>query len=167
MKTKNVILGLIGIGAISGLYFWNKNKNKLNVSSIKSTSVFSNEDIEKYAKQFSDEFVVALDKQINYLTLEPIESFSNTSDSKRGEEYIKNKKLEQINSLKKIKNNYGDIYLTFKQSIPKFKNIDDLTYAKNLFIKTIDKKAFATNEEQIWMANNKNLGENFGFELKK
>jgi hypothetical protein len=26
MKNKNILYGLLGVGAIAGLYFWNKNK---------------------------------------------------------------------------------------------------------------------------------------------
>ena len=52
----------------------------------------------------------------------------------------------------------------FKKSIPKFKNVSDLMIAKNIFIKSLDKKAVPTKEEQIWMANNQDLGEDFGFE---
>lgn len=29
MKNKKLLYGLLGIGAIAGFYFWNKNKNKM------------------------------------------------------------------------------------------------------------------------------------------
>lgn len=45
MKNKNILYGLLGVGAIAGLYFWNKNKkvnntisNKVVVDDSKNTS---------------------------------------------------------------------------------------------------------------------------------
>lgn len=179
MKNTNLLIGA-GV-VVAGYLFWKKSQSnsvtksdvvtpKPSVSPTEATSGFSNEDIEKYAKQFSDEFVLGLDKVINDLTLQPIQPYVKTNDSKLDAlgisltEYRKQENLNRINGLKKLKNNYGDIYLTFKKSIPKFKNVTDLTYAKNLFIKGLNSNSVATKEEQIWMANNRNLGDNFGID---
>ena len=172
MNNKNLLIGA-GVLAIGGLYFWNKNKNKSQQSNVsnKVDSAFSNEDIEKYAKQFSDEYVLALDKIIKDLTLNANIKVPTTLDTRLDAlnssivEYRKQEKLRQIDAYKKLKNNYGNIYLMFKTSIPKFKSVTDLMMAKNLFIKSNDKSAVPTKEEQIWMANNQNLGETFGFEI--
>lgn len=171
MNNKNLLIGA-GALAILGLYFWNKNKNKsqqsINTNAVNST--FSNEDVEKYAKQFSDEYILALDKIVKDLTAEANTKIPTTLDTRLDAlnsslvEYRKEQTLRQIDAYKKLKNNYGNIYLMFKTSIPKFKSVTDLMMAKNLFIKAQDKKAVATKEEQIWMANNQNLGESFGFE---
>ena len=173
MNNRNLLIGAGGL-AILSLYFWNKNKNKSKQSNISNevNSAFSNEDIEKYAKQFSDEYVLALDKIINDLTLDSNMKIATTLDTRLDTlnsslfDYRKEEKIRQIVAYKKLKNNYGNIYLMFKKSIPKFKSVTDLMIAKNLFIKGQDKNAVPTKEEQIWMANNQNLGENFGFEIQ-
>ena len=119
--------------------------------------VFNTEVTDKLAKQYADEMVTELDKEINYLTLNP----------------VNNGLPSNLEGMKKLKNNYGNIYLMFKKSIPNFKNTDDLNTAKNLFIKTFvygdsgirDGRATMSKDEQIWIANNQNLGEYFGFDL--
>lgn len=164
MDNKKILLGLIGVGALAGLYFWNKNrKNGTNVVADMITDtppttnpVFSTEVTDKLAKQYADEMVTELDKEINYLTLNP----------------VNNGLPSQLEAMKKLKNNYGNIYLMFKKSIPNFKNTEDLNTAKNLLIKIfvygdkgiIDGRATISKDEQIWMANNQNLGETFGFD---
>lgn len=179
---------LIGAGVvIAGYLLWKKiqkdtlKKREENLSQLsqqdtkttsESKSVLSDEAIEKYAQKSADEFVSAVDRKINKLTLQPVEKFEKTSDSKLDSlnqtliQFRQEQNALQIQDLKMLKNNYGNIYLMFKKSIPKFKSVVDFTYAKNLLIKQIDESSLPTKEEQIWMANNQNLGENFGFDTE-
>lgn len=159
MKNKKILFGLIGVGALAGLYFWNKNKksgtNVVADATSTTNPVFSTEVTDKLAKQYADEYVTELDKEINYLTLNPTNSFFSLEDSKR-----------RISGFQKQKNNYGDIYLMFKKSIPNFKNTDDLNTAKNVLIKgLISRSTPLSKDEQIWIANNKNLGDAYGFDI--
>lgn len=159
MENKKILFGLIGVGALAGLYFWNKNKksgtNVVADATSTTNPVFSTEVTDKLAKQYADEYVTELDKEINYLTLNPTNSFFSLKDSKR-----------RISGFQKQKNNYGDIYLMFKKSIPNFKNTDDLNTAKNVLIKgLISRSTPLSKDEQIWIANNKNLGDAYGFDI--
>jgi hypothetical protein len=187
MKNKKILFGLIGIGALAGLYFWNKNrKTGANIVADATSTNLSAEATDKLAKQYADEMVTELDKEISYITLNPVKNIDQRitllNDEKTSvlanalsqyrTEQTQSMNESNINNFKKLKNNYGNIYLMFKKAIPNFKNQDDLNTAKNLFIKLIvygdkavrDGRATITKDEQIWMANNPNLGESFGFD---
>lgn len=177
MKNTNILIGA-GV-VIVGYLLWKKrqeNSTQLSQQDTKTTSesksVLSDVAIEKYAQKSADEFISAVDKKINNLTLQPVEKVEKTSDSKLDQLnqnlflFRQEQNALKIEDLKRLKNNYGNIYLMFKKAIPKFKNIVDFTYAKNLLIKQIDESSLPTKEEQIWMANNQNLGENFGFDTE-
>jgi gas vesicle protein len=187
MKNKNILYGLLGVGALAGLYFWNKkgNNNTSNEVLIDDSkkSAFSNEEIEKLSKEFADEFVSEAKKEITRIELTPIEpkveiqnntnrlSILENSLVKYKEGILKNQSKER---LQRISNNYGNLYKSFKKSIPNFDNLSDLTTAKNILLKfTIigDNKAVLTKEEQIFLANaesNKNImkfGDTVGFDM--
>lgn len=186
---KNILYGLLGVGALGGFYFWNKNKKSNNNTSNEvliddsKKSAFSNEEIEKLSKEFADEFVSEAKKEITRIELTPIEPkveiqnntnrLSILSDSlvKYKDGILKNQSKER---LQRISNNYGILYKSFKKSIPNFDNLSDLTMAKNILLKFIilgDNKAVLTKEEQIFLANaesNKNImkfGGTVGFDM--
>lgn len=190
MKNKKILFGLIGVGALAGLYFWNKNR-KTGANIVADTTSTTNTNLsaeatDKLAKQYADELVTELDKEISYITLNPIKNIDQTitlpNDEKTSvlanalsqyrTEQTQSINESNLNDFKKLKNNYGNIYLMFKKAIPNFKNQDDLNTAKNLFIKlnvygdkgVRDGRVSITKDEQIWMANNPNLGESFGFD---
>jgi len=190
MKNKKILFGLIGIGALAGLYFWNKNrKTGANIVADATSTTNTNlsaEATDKLAKQYADELVTELDKEISYITLNPVKNIAETTLPTNNDKMsvLENSLIQyrtglsqsmnesNLNNFKKLKNNYGNIYLMFKKAIPNFKNTDDLNTAKNLFIKLNvygDKgirngRVSITKDEQIWMANNPNLGESFGFD---
>jgi hypothetical protein len=185
MENKNILIGA-GV-VIAGYLLWKKSqkdtlkKREENLSQLsqqdtkttsESKSVFSDVAIEKYAQKSADEFVSAVDRKINKLTLQPVEKVETTNDSKLDQlnqtliQFRQEQNALKIQGLKKLKNNYGNIYLMFKKAIPKFKSVVDFTYAKNLLIKQLDESSLPTKEEQIWMANNQNLGESFGFDTE-
>jgi hypothetical protein len=136
----------------------------------------------------ADELVTELDKEISYITLNPVKNVADTTlpTNNNRENILENALIqyktgqtqssydELLNNLKLLKNSYGNIYLMFKKAIPNFKNTDDLNTAKNLFLKLAvygdkgvrDGRVSITKDEQIWMANNQNLGESFGFDTK-
>jgi hypothetical protein len=189
MKNKNILYGLLGVGAIAGLYFWNKNKKVNNTISNEvvvddsKKSPFTNEEIEKLSKEFADEFVSEAKKEITRIDLTPIEPKvepQNNSDrlsilSGNLVKYRDNiAKTQTKQNLQFISNNYGNLYKSFKKSIPNFDNLSDLIMAKNILLKlTIlgDNKAVLTKEEQIFLANaesNKNImkfPDTFGFDM--
>lgn len=189
MENKKILYGLLGVGALAGLYFWKKNKKGNNTTSNEvliddsKKSAFSNEEIEKLSKEFADEFVSEAKKEITRIELTPIEPkveiqnntnrLSILSDSlvKYKDGILKNQSKER---LQRISNNYGILYKSFKKSIPNFDNLSDLTMAKNILLKSIilgDNKAVLTKEEQIFLANaesNKNImkfGDTVGFDM--
>jgi len=192
MDNKKILFGLIGIGALAGLYFWNKNRksgtNLVTDATSTTNTNLSAEATDKLARQYADEMVTELDKQISYITLNPIKNIEQTTlstNSNNKERVLENaiieyktsnysqlRNQELLNNLKKLKNNYGNIYLMFKKAIPNFKNLDDLNTAKNLFLKLSvygdegvrTGRISVTKDEQIWMVNNQNLGESFGFD---
>lgn len=190
MEKKKILFGLIGVGALAGLYFWNKNKKSATNVVADATSTtntnLSAEATDKLAKQYADELVNELDKEISYITLNPVKNVADTNLpinndkmsilantlSQYRTEQTQSMNESNLNNFKKLKNNYGNIYLMFKKAIPNFKNQDDLNTAKNLFIKlnvygdkgVRDGRVSITKDEQIWMANNPNLGESFGFD---
>jgi hypothetical protein len=189
MENKKILFGLIGVGALAGLYFWNKNKKTgKNVVADATSTNLSAESTDKLAKKYADEMVTELDKEISYITLNPVKKIDQTITLSNDDRtsVLENSLIqyrtglsqssydELLNNLKKLKNSYGNIYLMFKKAIPNFKNQDDLNTAKNLFIKlnvygdkgVRDGRVSITKEEQIWMANNQNLGESFGFDTK-
>jgi len=189
MENKKILFGLIGVGALAGLYFWNKNKKTgTNVVADATSTNLSAESTDKLAKKYADEMVTELDKEISYITLNPVKKIDQTitlSNDDRtsvlGNALIKYRSGQiesmneyKLNNLKKLKNSYGNIYLMFKKAIPNFKNSDDLNTAKNLFLKLAvygdegvsNGRISITKDEQIWMANNQNLGESFGFDTK-
>jgi hypothetical protein len=54
MKNKKILYGLLGVGAIAGLYFWNKNKKVNNTNSnevVVDNSKYPMECMMKYALQ--------------------------------------------------------------------------------------------------------------------
>jgi hypothetical protein len=193
MDNKKILFGLIGVGALAGLYFWNKNrKSGTNIIADATSTTNTNlsaEATDKLARQYADEMVTELDKEISYITLnpqksEPSQTKFSFNDNKADVlvKTLENYRLEQqlgllgenkLNNLKRLKNNYGNIYLMFKKSIPNFKNTDDLNTAKNIIIKMYvygdegirNGRVSITKDEQIWMADNQNLGESFGFDL--
>jgi hypothetical protein len=187
MDNKKILFGLIGVGALAGLYFWNKNrKTGTNVVADATSTNLSAEATDKLAKQYADELVNELDKEISYITLNPVKNVADTNLpinndkmsilantlSQYRTEQTQSMNESNLNNFKKLKNNYGNIYLMFKKAIPNFKNQDDLKNAKNIFLKMVvygdkgvrDGRATITKDEQIFMANNQNLGENFGFD---
>lgn len=183
MKNKKILFVLIGVGALAGLYFWNKNKKSgTNVVADATSTTNTNlsaEATDKLAKQYADELVNELDKEISYITLNPVKNVADTNLPTNNDKMsilantLSQYRTEQnLNNLKKLKNNYGNIYLMFKKAIPNFKNTDDFVTAKNIFLKMIvygdkgisDGRTTITKDEQIFMANNQNLGETFGFD---
>lgn len=187
MENKKILFGLIGVGALAGLYFWNKNKKTgTNVIADATSTNLSAESTDKLAKQTADELVNEIDKEISYITLNPVKNITETTlPTNNNKETILENALIQyktgqsqsmneynLNNFKKLKNNYGNIYLMFKKAIPNFKNTDDFVTAKNIFLKMVvygdkgvrDGRVSITKDEQIWMANNQNLGESFGFD---
>ena len=194
MDNKKILFGLIGVGALAGLYFWNKNrKSGTNIIADATSTTNTNlsaEATDKLARQYADEMVTELDKQISYITLNPIKNIEETTLPKNSNDregvlenalikyktsnYYQLRNQELLNNLKLLKNSYGNIYLMFKKAIPNFKNLDDLNTAKNLFLKLSvygdegvrTGRISITKDEQIWMANNQNLGESFGFDTK-
>jgi hypothetical protein len=192
MDNKKILFGLIGVGALAGLYFWNKNrKSGTNIIADATSTTNTNlsaEATDKLARQYADEMVTELDKQISYITLNPIKNIEETTLPKNSNDregvlenalikyktsnYYQLRNQELLNNLKLLKNSYGNIYLMFKKAIPNFKNLDDLNTAKNLFLKLSvygdegvrTGRISITKDEQIWMANNQNLGESFGFD---
>ena len=187
MKNKQLLYGLLGVGAIVGFYFWNKNKKSTTESLVDDSkkSAFSNEEIEKLSKEFADEFVSEAKKEITRLELKPIEPKVAIQNNTNGLSildleniYVKNKKDSLKNqskeNLQRISNSYGNLYKSFKKSIPNFDNLSDLTMAKNILLKVTilgDNKAVLTKEEQIFLANaesNKNImkfGGTVGFDM--
>jgi hypothetical protein len=187
MKNKNILYGLLAVGALAGFYFFNKNKkgnnnisNEVLIDDSKK-SAFNNEEIEKLSREFADEFVSEAKKEITNLELQPVTKTAISSSSDKTSvlevaliNYKNDSQKKQIDSLKMISNNYGNLYKSFKKSIPNFDNLSDLTMAKNILLKlTIlgDSKAVLTNEEQIFLANaesNKNImkfGDTIGFDM--
>lgn len=179
MKNKNILYALLGIGAIAGFYFWKKKKMPKTSSETKSNVVdntaFSKEETEKLAKQYADDFVNQAKMNLQQLSLQPLPKVEQKGNSREeiltsslGAERQKIVRQQLLNKLNKFSNSYGEVYLMFKNSIPKFKNIEDLNLAKNIFIKNIMSdnlsKDELTKEEQIFIANNSNLGQDFGFD---
>jgi hypothetical protein len=174
MKNKKVLYGILGLGAITGLYFWNKNKKGNNTISSEvvvdnsKKSVFTAEEVDKLAKEFSDELITLAEKEIVELELQPIlkESIVDTNDRtlilnsallNYNTNMVNREKAGKINMLKGLSKSYGNIYKMFKNSIPNFDNLNDLIMAKNIFLKKLilgDSKArnMVTKEEQIFLA---------------
>lgn len=102
MKNKKMLYGLIGIGALAGLYFWNKNKKKdmnENISSepILDTPITSKFDREKASKEFAG-FSFPLINKAN--VGKPKESLSVIIDAKTGQQkVVKNPLKETITEL--------------------------------------------------------------------
>jgi hypothetical protein len=133
MKNKNILYGLLGVGAIAGLYFWNKNKkvnntisNEVAVDDSKKTT-FSNEEIEKLSKEFADEFVSEAKKEITRIDLTPIEPKVEPQNNSDRESILSGNLVKFKNEVQKsqtkqilqfISNNYGNLYKSFKKSIP-------------------------------------------------
>jgi gas vesicle protein len=125
---KKLLYGLLGVGALAGLYFWNKkgNNNTSNEVLIDDSkkSAFSNEEIEKLSKEFADEFVSEAKKEITRIELTPIEpkveiqnntnrlSILENSLVKYREGILKNQSKERLQG---ISNNYGNLYKSFKK----------------------------------------------------
>lgn len=163
MKNK-ILYGLLGVGAIAGFYFFNKNKKSVTnvVTDEAKKSGFSNEEIEKLSKEFADEFISEAKKQITNIELAPIEpkvEVKNNFDVltanlvKYKEDSIKTQNKQR---LQRIANSYGSLYKSFKKSIPNFDSLADLTMAKNILLKyTIlgDNQNVLTKDEQIFLAN--------------
>jgi len=186
MKNKNILYGLLGVGALAGFYFFNKNKKGNNNTSNEvliddsKKSAFSNEEIEKLSREFADEFVLEAKKEITNLELQPVPktampigsdkiSLINAQITNYQNDTANSQKNHKINGLKTIVNSYGNLYKSFKKSIPNFNNLSDLIMAKNILLKTMilsgnKVKGQATKEEQIFLANS-SFGESIGFDM--
>lgn len=132
MKNKKILFGLIGVGALAGLYFWNKNKKSGTnvVADTPKTDIISDG-----AKKIID--------YVNEKSLNP--------------NYAHHDYKEYFSTL----NDYGKVYLSLEQVVNKFsknendkKTIIDI-YLWNISKQISDNKAPAlSNEGSLFLAKN-------------
>lgn len=166
MKNKNILYGLLGAGALAGVYFFQKRNKEtalplsnedLDNTKPAPSSVFSSEEVENLSKQFADETIAVAKKELERLQFEPVLVTDGTDkknikkpqssifgSNKQGVllESIKNfqfggQKESIIQRLNFITKGYGNLYKMYKKSIPNFDSMSDLVLAKDLFIKIL------------------------------
>jgi hypothetical protein len=178
---KNILYGLLGVGAIAGLYFWNKKtKSKMPISNDvnkknQDGSSLTNEEIDKLSKEFADEINLEAKKELEKISLlKPQTKIQQVNGSDRQSQlqnslmiFRNNLNVSDYNRkkafLEKIILNNQIIYENLKKSIPKSKNLNDLITAKNMWIKyfILEKEGNPSEQEKIFLEKLISMGGSF------
>jgi len=134
MKNKNILYGLLGVGAIAGLYFWNKNKK----SEVNLTTSITKTDI------VSD----GTKKIVSYLN----EKYQDGKNPK----YQHNDMKEFFEPIL----NYGNVYVSLEQLVKKYSKSDnDTNSIVNIYLWVMSQQIDSndiklTDESSLFLAKN-------------
>lgn len=138
MKNKKMLYGLIGIGALVGLYFWNKNKKKVVSEPILDAP--------------KTDLISEATKKINSYAQELYQDGKNPK-------YTHNDYKEFFSAL----TDYGRTYLSLEQTIKKYsKNENDQNTIIEIWLSNISKQLGnndfkLTNEGSLFIAKNPSI----------